>query len=369
MIKLIHFLYKNFLKKLLFLLDPELTHNIFLNLGSFFGKIFLIRLIFRKIFKFKNSRLEQDLFGLKFVNPVGLAAGFDKDARITNIISDIGFGHSEVGTATYKPYKGNPKPRLLRLIKDVAILVNYGFKNSGIKKIANNIAKSDKKKLILGLSIGKTNNVKTTDLKEGIVDQLKSFKLAKKIDKVDFLTLNISCPNTFGGQPFTSPERFEKLLKAIRKLKIKRPLFVKMPINLKLADFDKLLKLCVKYKVSAVVIGNLNKNRKSIKLKSNIPDQLKGGLSGKPTEHLSDKLIEYTYKNFGKKIKIIGVGGIFYSEEAYRKIKLGASLVQLITGMIYEGPQLVSQINRDLVKFLEKDGFKNIKEAVGRGTR
>jgi len=362
---IISFLYKHFLKKILFLFYPEFIHNVFLFWGELFGKIPPVRWLYKLIFSYQDSSLSQEIFGLTFRNPVGIGAGFDKDARMINIISDIGLGHTEIGTATLIPYEGNPKPRLIRLIKDKSIVVNYGFKNEGIRKILKKINKSSKKDMILGLSIGKTNSKETTDLENSIKDQVASFKLAIKNENIDYLTLNISCPNTFGGQPFTNKERFEKLIRRITKLNIDKPLFIKMPVNIELSGFDKLLKLCVKYKVDGVIIGNLNKDRRSYKLLKPLSDDVKGGLSGLPTKEFSNKLIAYTYKNYGKELKIIGIGGIFSAEDAYEKIKLGASLVQLITGLIFEGPQLIYQINKGIAEKLKKDGFKNISEAIG----
>jgi dihydroorotate dehydrogenase (fumarate) len=179
------------------------------------------------------------------------------------------------------------------------------------------------------------------------------------------ITLNISCPNTYGGEPFTTPDRLDQLLSAVDRLRLKQPIFVKMPSHLSWREFDQLLRVIATHHIDGVTIGNLAKDRKAAKLSDPLPDTIKGGLSGKPTQKPTDDLICKTYLKYGKRFVIIGVGGIFTAEDAYRKIQLGASLVELITGMIFEGPQRIGQINQGIVALLERDGYKHISEAVG----
>lgn len=351
----IGFLYKNLLKPFLFLFDPETIHDLFLKVGNLLGSNEYTREITSTIFRYQNKKLEQNILGIKFLNPVGLSAGFDKDAQIVDILPSVGFGFTQVGTVTYKAYEGNPKPRLTRITDKKSILVYYGLKNIGAKEIIQKLKKTHNKNFPISISIGKTNSKYTSSEKAGIKDYIDCTKLIEKANVGDFYTINISCPNTFGGEPFTTPKKLEALLKEFKKLKIKKPIFIKMPINLTWSEFDKLLKIILKYKLDGVIIGNLNKHHK----------YGKGGLSGKPTWKLSNELISKTYQKYGNKLVIIGVGGIFSAEDAYEKIKRGASLVQLITGIIYEGPQLIGQINKELTELLEKDGYKNISQVVG----
>jgi dihydroorotate dehydrogenase len=238
--------------------------------------------------------------------------------------------------------------------------------NDGVKSIAERVKHSIDKKSVIGISVAKTNSKDTATLEGGISDYINCLKYLEENNVGDYYTINISCPNTFGGEPFTTPERLEKLLDRIGEIDISKPVFIKMPINLPLDDFDSLLKICIKYKVTGVIIGNLTKVRDPELIADEIPSNIKGGISGKPTEELSNKLIAYTYKHYRDKLVIIGVGGIFSAQDAYKKIKCGASVVQLITGMIYQGPQLISQINSGIVKLLEIEGYPTLKEAIGK---
>ena len=179
------------------------------------------------------------------------------------------------------------------------------------------------------------------------------------------IELNISCPNTYGGEPFTTPEKLEKLLKAVDAVGAKQPVFIKMPIDHEWPAFKKLLDVAVKHKIAGVTVSNLYKDRASADLKDNLPDSIKGNLSGQPTWQRSNDLIEKTYLEYGKKLTIIGVGGIFTAQQAYTKIRLGANLVEIITGVIFNGPQLAAEISYDLSKLLERDGFVNISQAIG----
>ncbi|MEI7578509.1 MAG: quinone-dependent dihydroorotate dehydrogenase [bacterium] len=362
---LIAWVYQNFLKKILFKRDPEDVHDSFIKIGNILGKFAITRFFTRLFFRYRNPMLEQEVAGITFKNPVGLSEGFDKDANLIDILPEVGFGFNQIGSITWFSYAGNAKPRLIRLPNSRGIIVNYGLKNIGAKKISENLEKHGKTNIPLSISIAKTNSPETCTIDQGIEDYFNSYKLLNEKNLGDFYTLNISCPNTFGGEPFTTPEKLDALLKKIREIKSARPLFIKMPINLSWNRIAQLLKVAVRYEVTGVIIGNLNKDRSNISSKDKVTEEMKGGISGKPTWKLGNKLIEKTYKQFGKKLIIIGVGGIFSAEDAYEKIKLGATLVQLITGMIFEGPQLIGQINKGLVKLLKQDGYKNISEAIG----
>ncbi|MCB9791003.1 quinone-dependent dihydroorotate dehydrogenase, partial [Candidatus Nomurabacteria bacterium] len=324
------------------------------------------KFVTKSLFSYINEKyLAQEVCGIHFSNPIGLSAGFDKDANLQNILPSVGFGFMQIGSVTLHPYEGNPKPRLYRLPKSKALVVYYGLKNIGVKKIAQKLKGFRDKNFPVSISIAKTNSKDTCTTEEGCTDYKGCLEHLVENNIGDFYTINISCPNTFGGEPFTTPEKLDALLKGLRKIDIEKPLFVKMPINLVWEDFRKLLNVIVEYQCDGVIIGNLNKDHSSDLIKDKIPDGVKGGISGLPTKELSNNLISKTYSEYRDKLVIVGVGGVFSAEDAYEKIKLGASLVQLITGMIYKGPQLVGEINRDLVSFLKRDGYANLAEAVG----
>ncbi|MFO0703586.1 MAG: quinone-dependent dihydroorotate dehydrogenase [Patescibacteria group bacterium] len=357
--------YQLIAKPLFFLVKPEIIHDFFLEFGHLLGKCICAKKFFAFLFSYENKKLEQNVLGIHFRNPVGLSEGYDKDAKLLSILPSIGFGFTQVGTVTINPYEGNPKPWLVRLKKSKAILVNYGLKNIGIEKIAKRLKSYGKIKIPYSISIGKTNSCDTINLDDGIADYKKCFDFAIKSNLADFYTINISCPNTFGGEPFTTPEKLSRLLAVLMTMQSKKPVFLKMPINLPWEQFQTLLDEAVRQKVSGVIIGNLNKDHHDKSLVEILPENAKGGISGLPTKDLSNTLISETYKYYGDKLKIIGVGGIFTAHDAYDKIKRGATLLQIITGLIYQGPQTVGEINEGLVQLLEKDGYNNIGEAVG----
>ncbi|MCA9379706.1 quinone-dependent dihydroorotate dehydrogenase [Candidatus Dojkabacteria bacterium] len=359
--------YKNILKPLFFKKDPEDVHDRMLKFGQILGKITLLNFITKLVFDFNHAKLKQEVDGLTYRNPVGLSAGFDKDANLLKVIHNVGFSFAEIGSVTLHPYEGNPKPRLYRLKKDKGLVVFYGLKNIGVDKIIKKI-KKDYKPLtgnVLGISIARTNSAQASGLEEGIDDYTKSLDKIVVAGVGDYYTINISCPNTFYGEPYSTPERLEKLLVSLLKIKIEKPIYLKMPINLPWDKFDLLLETAVKHHISGVIIGNLNKDRNSEYITEKYPEDMRGGVSGIPTRELSNNLIRKTYLKYKDKLTIIGVGGIDSAESAYEKICYGANLVQMITGMIFNGPQLIGQINKGLVELLEKDGYENISEAIG----
>ncbi|MFA5948173.1 MAG: quinone-dependent dihydroorotate dehydrogenase [Candidatus Gracilibacteria bacterium] len=359
------FLYKYFAKPIFFLIDPEDIHNIMIIFGRFLGSNLLFRAIVKFFFGYSNKILEQKILGVNFENPIGLAAGFDKSAQIIKLMKDTGFGFTEVGSITGEKCFGNPKPRLWRLKKSKGLVINYGLKNDGAEKIYSRL-KNKKFPLPVFISIAKTNCKATAEMQQGIKDYLKSYKIFENIG--DFDVLNISCPNAFGGEPFTKPENLKALLAEIKKIRTKKPILLKMPVDISDEQLDKIIEISREYKVDGFICSNLTKKRDNPKIiDKDVPAV--GSISGKPIEEFSNHAIEYIYKKTSTEFLIIGTGGVFSAEDAYKKIKLGASLVQLITGMIFEGPNLISEINQGIAELLKKDGYKNIKEAVGKGLR
>lgn len=363
--KITSFFYKNILKPIFFLIDPEIMHDSMTWIGRILGSNFLTQKFTGLLFFYHHPSLEQKILGIKFLNPIGLSAGFDKDARLTNILPSVGFGFAEVGSITGEPCQGNPKPRLWRLPKSKGLVVYYGLKNEGCEKISQRLT-GQKFLIPLGISIAKTNSPQTIETATGIADYLKAFKYFTNIG--DYFTINISCPNAFGGEPFTNPTKLDLLLHKLDKIPVKKPIFLKMPADLTEKQIDEILKVTSKHRIQGFICTNLTKNRKSRKIKDQeIPE--KGGISGKAVEELANHQIQRIYQKTKGKYIIIGCGGVFSAEDAYKKIRLGASLIQLITGMVFEGPQLISEINQGLVRLLKKDGYSNISQAIGTDTK
>jgi dihydroorotate dehydrogenase subfamily 2 len=366
LLNLYAFFYKNFLKRIFFLLDPEFVHVSTVSYGEKLGNHFFSKFIIRKIFFAHNKILAQEVAGIIFENPIGLSAGFDYEAKLTQILAPLSFGFQTVGTITNEAYQGNPKPRLGRLPKSKSLMVNKGFKNLGIKDTLKKLQKK-KFEIPVGISIGKTNSTKAMTQKEAVEDIISAFKVAENA-KVAFsyYELNISCPNLFGKVSFYPPQNLQELLSAVAKLNLTKPLFIKMPIEKTDEEVMEMLNVIMEFPVKGVIFGNLLKNRKDKALNKNEVRKFSvGNFSGKPTERRSNELISLAYKKYGKRLVIIGCGGVFNAGDAYKKIRLGATLVQLITGLIFEGPQLVAQINLELPKLLKQDGFRNLSEAIG----
>ena len=343
------------------------------------GKTAITRATVGAMFGYSDPRLVQNILGIEFKNPVGLSAGFDKNAELIDIIPSVGFGFMEVGSITGEPCEGNPQPRLWRLPKSKGLVVYYGLKNDGSKAIAARLSKRLVRRgpfaIPVGTSVAMTNCSANEDINAAILDYVKAFDVLADIGQ--YTTINISCPNTSGGQPFVEPENLEILLTAIDKIASQKSIFVKFSPDMTMEQVDKLLDIIHRHRVDGVICTNLTKKKGNEKILDPLPEH--GGISGKPVESLSNDLISHIYqqelkreqnqeKNVPKdtkKLIVIGTGGIFTAEDAYKKIRLGASLVQMITGMVFEGPQVVSDINIGLSNLLVRDGFKNISEAVG----
>lgn len=356
--------YKWIIKPIFFKFDPENIHDKISNFLHFLGKCSITRKITYLFFSYSNKVLEQNILDIKFKNPVGLSAGFDKDGKLVDIIPFIGFGFMEVGSVTAKPYDGNPKPHLYRLPEAKSIRVNYGLKNLGAEVVHQQL-KNKTFSFPVGINIAKTNSPETSDVNKGIEDYFFTYKTFQ--DTGSYFTINISCPNTCEERPiFANPENLDLLLNKIFSIPKNKPVFIKLSPDLSDTQLQEILEICQKYPVDGFVCTNLTK----VNLFNHAG---KGGFSGKTVEELSNQLIQKVYNSAkvglwqeSNKPIIIGVGGVFNAKDAYKKIKAGASLVELITGMIFEGPQLISDINLGLVKLLKADGYKNISEAIGR---
>lgn len=362
-------LYKNLLKPILFSFDAELVHHNMTLFGNFLGRSVASKNLTRKLFYYKNNILKSKICGINFENPVGLSAGFDYNADLTQIIGDVGFGFETVGTITNLSYEGNPSPRLGRLPKSKSLLVNKGFKNQGANTISEKLSKL-KFDIPIGVSIGRSNSPILKDIENSIQDIVSAFRIFEKSgSKHAYYELNISCPNLIHGNKnitFYPAKNLELLLKSIDKLKLKKPLFIKMPISEDDKSFVKMLDVIKNHRVDGIIIGNLQKDRTNPAFdKLEIRNATAGNFSGVPCRRRSNELISLSYRHTKGKLVIIGCGGIFSAYDVYEKIKLGSSLVMMITGMIFEGPQVIGRINKELARLISEDGFNSVTEAIG----
>lgn len=359
--KVIGGIYRKALKPFFFRLDPEAVHDGMTLLGAVLGKTALTRAATQAMFGYRHPALVQTVAGIRFENPLGLSAGFDKEGRLTGIIPDVGFGFMEVGSVTGTPCPGNPRPRLWRLPELDALVVYYGLKSSGAVAAARRLQRKSFR-LPLGMNIAKANLKEMDSIEEGVADYMRAATALRGIG--DYVTVNISCPNTSGGEPFADPGHLDHLLSALDGLALTAPLFVKLPVDLSKAEVEDLLAVAERHRVTGFVCTNLSKRRDLPVLRGHsVPPH--GGISGKVVEGQSNVVLRHVARRSRGRFVLIGVGGVFSAEDAYKKIRLGASLVQLITGMIYRGPQVISEINQGLVQLLLRDGFTNIADAVG----
>ncbi|MEN9913242.1 MAG: hypothetical protein RLY66_650 [Candidatus Parcubacteria bacterium] len=345
--------YKRILKPIVFRFDPETVHDFFTNVGALSGKYALTRTLVDIIYGYHGSDISKTVDGITYRTPFLLSAGFDYNAQLTGILGSIGLGGEEVGSVTARPCEGNPKPRLTRLPKSGSILVNKGLRNEGVEKVIERLKKVESRKkkgspvdFVVGISIARTNDERSVPIEAGIEDYAYSFKRLTEENVGDYYTINISCPNSFGGETFATPELLERLLARLKLIPCSKPVYVKMPINIPWPQFEALLKIIDQHGLQGVVIGNLNKDYESLDVRAEAPETYKGGLSGRPCTHPSTDLIYKTRELYGKRFTIVGVGGVMSPETAKEKFDAGADLIQLITGLIYEGPGLVRRLNK-----------------------
>lgn len=359
--KIIHFAYAYIFKPIFFRYDPEFIHDKMTAFGKFLGRSVLSQKLIAVLFDYKNPDLEQQILGINFKNPIGLSAGFDKNGELTDILPSVGFGFAEIGSITGNECAGNSRPRLWRLPKSKSLLVYYGLKNEGSDKIARKL--SEKRfKIPMGMSVAMTNCEENLNLKNAVNDFAKAFRTMEPCGS--YLTINISCPNTKGGQPFVSYYNLDYLLDIIDEIPSKKPIFIKISPDLSKQELDQILDVARSHRIHGIICSNLTKKRNNPKIIDTVLPK-NGGMSGKIVEDISNEMLSYIYKREGKRFMLVGCGGVSSAEDAYKKIRSGASLVQMITGMIFEGPQIISEINRGLAILLKRDGFKTISDAIG----
>ncbi len=300
------------------------------------------------MFGVQNPKLQRELFGLKFPNPVGLAAGFDKDAKLIDELGNLGFGFIEIGTLTPKGQEGNPKPRLFRLPEDQAIINRMGFNNEGVDAAVERL-RNRKSNVIVGGNIGKN---KITPNEEALNDYLYCFKAL--YDVVDYFVVNVSSPNTPDLRALQEKEPLKQLLLALQeqnhKMPVAKPLLLKIAPDLNEAQLNDIIEIAQEAKLSGIIATNTTISREGLHASAQKVAEIgAGGLSGKPLTQRSTEIIRYLRQHLPTSIKLIGVGGIMTAEDAIEKLDAGADLVQLYTGFIYEGPSLIAQINKRLL--------------------
>ncbi len=341
------------LKPYIFSLDPEVAHDLAI-------KSLKLNILPKNFFSVDNEDLlETNLLNSKLPNPIGLAAGFDKSAEVYNSLFRLGYGFVEVGTVTPKKQLGNPKPRVFRLEKDQALINRLGFNNHGSEIVAQRI--SDNLPIgFLGINIGPNKDT---------INKAEDYYLclSRLFSHADYVTINISSPNTEGLRDFHDEKELRKLLSGINKIKkdknISKPIVVKISPDIETKNISKILELIFEYKIEGIIVSNTTDSKRE-----NLHDEQKaekGGLSGQPLKNLSTSLIKKFYKETKNKIQIIGVGGVDSGQAAFDKISAGANAIQLYTGMVYKGPGVVKEMKKELISIIKKERIKNISQAIG----
>ncbi len=347
-------MYKSLIRPILFSFDPEKIHYATFSMVKFLHKIPFVPSIIRGMYQVNDKKLERNLFGLTFKNPVGLAAGFDKNAVLYNQLANFGFGFVEIGTVTRKGQAGNPKKRLFRLKDDQGIINRMGFNNEGLATAIEQL-KKNKGKILIGGNIGKN----TATSPEGYTaDYLECFKGLHSY--VDYFVLNVSCPNVGSHAKLDDVDYLKELITEVQKLntelasseKPKRPILLKIAPDLNSQQLDEIIALVAETKIEGVIASNTSVNREGLKAsKERLEEIGNGGLSGQPVKDRSTAVIKYLSEKSNKAFPIIGVGGVHSAKDALEKIEAGADLVQIYTGFIYEGPSLVKKINKALILY------------------
>jgi len=339
------------IKPIFFKFDPEKVHHFVVKRLKWFHERFpLGQTILRSSFDVKVRGLEREVFGIKFKNPVGLAAGFDKNGEYIEALSDIGFGFIEVGTVTPLPQPGNDKPRMFRLEADKAIINRMGFNNKGVDTLAERLRllKSKNSEIVIGGNIGKNKNTPNED---AVSDYIKCFDRLHEV--VDYFVVNVSSPNTPGLRALQEKEPLMELLNTLEKRNqlnpVKRPILLKIAPDLSNEQLDDIVEIVLETKIAGVIATNTTVDRNGLYSEDTLVKET-GGLSGRPLTQRSTEVIRYLSQKSNKAFPIIGVGGIHSPQDAKDKLEAGASLIQLYTGFIYEGPGLIKDICKELLK-------------------
>lgn len=349
-------LWEKILRPLLFRLDAEFAHD----LG-----IEALEAGFASPFYVENSSYSEfgeiERFGLKFANPLGIAAGFDKNGIVVNQLASLGWGSVEVGTVTVRPRKGNPKPRLFRLPDDHALINRLGFNNDGAAAVANRI-KPLRRKCVIGVNIGKNRDV---PIEEAVGNYLAAFEAVHS--SADYVAVNVSSPNTPNLREMQRVDRLNELFERLQQRNTElgfKPLLVKIAPDLGEQDLEAIVGLCGDHNISGIIATNTTVSRDDLKTREPVAFG-PGGLSGRPLARRSNEVIAEIYRKSKGKLPIVGVGGVFTAEDAFEKIEIGASLIQVYTGFVYGGPTFARDINTGLASILRSKDFASLDEAVG----
>ncbi len=357
------------IRPLLFSLDPETAHDFVAAIGRITPAIpFAIRTL-QGIYQVSDPLLHTNVFGIPFRNPVGVAAGFDKYGSLVSLFDGLGFGFLEVGAVTSRPSKGNPKPRLFRLADDQALINRMGLNNPGPWGIAARLGSHRRRDFRIGINIAKTNDPSLTG-ESALTDFVHAVEQALRLG--DFLVLNVSCPNTKDGKTFEEPSALQSLLERVSEVRskseIKVPVLVKFSADISLPDLENAVRISDQAGVDGFVLVNTSLSRSNLKTSGAELSRIGvGGLSGRPLREQALARVALTYQLIGKRKPIIGVGGIDSAEVAYDFIRSGASLIEIYTALVYEGPGIAKRINQGLLNLLKRDGFKQLADAVGVG--
>ncbi|MCX6787512.1 MAG: hypothetical protein NTY93_03280 [Candidatus Kaiserbacteria bacterium] len=341
-----NFLYRRILRPILFLFNADAMHELFMAIGEFAGRFAVLRWKLGLFYNYRGTDISKTVDGITYRTPILLSAGFDPNGRLTRVLSSLSFGGEEIGSITAQRCKGNPHPWFVRLVRNKSMIVYKGLANKGVDAIISKLLSTPRAPdFVLGISIARTNEkAASIDAEAGIRDYVESFQKLTEAGIGDYYAINISCPNAHSGEAFTSPTLLAQLLPRLREIPCAKPVYLKMPINIQWEQFVALADIADKNGIQGLIIGNANKNYKDLSYPKDAPKEFRGGLSGTSCRTRSTELIRKTREKYGKRFTIIGVGGILTPDDAMEKFAAGADLIQLITGMIYEGPGLIKAI-------------------------
>ena len=355
-------IYKEVVFPVLRQFDAERTHEVTLNLLSLAEKYTFMRRFLEKIYKFDDPRLEVKAMDLHFDNPIGLAAGFDKNGVATRALAALGFGHIEVGTITPMSQVGNPRPRIFRLSEDAGLVNRMGFPGEGMVAAKQNLETAVNRNFVMGINAGANK----LSVEEGRSPEDYRNVIKHLYSQGDYFVVNVSSPNTARLRDLQGKDALSELTDTVLTLRdsmpIKKPVLFKISPDLTLSEIDDVLEILTARNVQGIIATNTSISRKGLRSKFRGEN---GGLSGRPIKDISTNIISYVYCQTEGKMPIIGVGGVFNAENVVEKMEAGASLVQVYTGLVYEGPGMVNGIKRDLVTFTESEGISDINVIVG----
>lgn len=357
--------YRHMVRPLLFRCDPEWVHERALSLGERVGASAAGRNLLKGLFAYEDARLATEVGGLRFANPLGMAAGFDKNGRVIQALAALGFGFVEVGSVSAHAAEGNPRPRLFRLPLDEAVVVNYGVPNDGAEVVAARVAERPMN-APLGINLVETNTGRPIEPDAVVAEFVNAVKPFTR--RADYIALNLNCPNTTGGvSPFDGGSHLRDLMREYAAIDDLPPIFLKFTAHADPARMERMLEAIDSFDFVKGFVFNLPPGKDyPLKSPASLVDPLPGTLCGKPVRAMIDETVRFWYGRIDRaRHKVIGVGGISSAEDAYRQIRLGASLVQLYSALVFKGPGIVREVNAGLARLLARDGFGHVAEAVG----